>query len=117
MKPTLHPEPSSPSPHGLFGALDLATWIAMLARTGRPGRDVMVLVADEPVRSMLWEIAMKNGFDTFACRTPFEVVDTLVELGDRVECAILDSEAPWSGGLAEFLADEYPLVRRVLLVD
>ena len=78
-------------------------------------RNVMLLVAEEPLCGQLLEMAHENGFDAFACETPLDTIDTLVELGDRVACAIVSSATKWADGLGEFLADEYPHVERILI--
>jgi len=80
------------------------------------GRDALLLVADEPVRGAVWEMATHAGYDVFACRTPLEVVDTLVGAADRIGCVVLESEAGWGNGLREFLAEEYPRLQRLILV-
>ncbi len=43
------------------------------------------------------------------------MIDTLIEIGDRVACAVVSSTTSWGQGLAEFLADEYPTIQRVLI--
>ncbi len=75
----------------------------------------MILVADEPLRGALLELAHLNGYGAFACSTPLDVIDTLVDFGDQVSCAILDDSAGWSAGLPEFLADEYPHIERIAI--
>lgn len=95
---------------------DLATrWVDSLPLLRRQGRDVMLLVSEEPLTGVLLELAYLNGFDAFACRTPLDVIDTLVELGDRVACAVLSTGATWSTGLPDFIADEYPHIQRVVV--
>ena len=89
--------------------------VTLLARPPRDGRDVMLLVAEEPLCGLLLELAYENGYDAFACETPLDAVDTLVELGERVACAIVSSSAKWAEGLGDFLADEYPHVERILI--
>jgi hypothetical protein len=76
---------------------------------------IMIVVADEPLCGILLELADSNGFDAFACETPLDVVDTLVQIGHRVVCAVVASSIAWGEGLAEFIADEYPHVRRIQL--
>ena len=102
----------APDPHPDDGLDD---WLASLPIKLREQRDIMLIVADEPVCGMLLEIAAINGFDAFACETPLDVVDTLIEIGDRVACAVVSSSTQWGNGLAEFLADEYPSIQRVLI--
>ena len=89
--------------------------VTLLARPPREGRDVMLLVAEEPLCGLLLELAHANGYDAFACETPLDAIDTLVEIGDRVACAIVSTSARWADGLGEFLADEYPHVERILI--
>lgn len=93
----------------------LDDWLATLPTKLRERRDIMLIVANEPVCGMLLEIAHINGFDAFACETPLDVIDTLIEIGDRVACAIVSSTAPWGAGLGDFLADEYPTIQRVVI--
>lgn len=89
--------------------------LRLLARPPRDGRDVMLLVTEEPLCGLLLELAHRSGYEAFACDTPLDVVDTLVELGERVACAIVSATATWGEGLGEFLADEYPHVERILI--
>lgn len=105
--PAFAPEPS---PDHSFD-----DWLATLPTQLREHRDIMLIVAQEPVCGMLLEIAHINGFDAFACETPLDVIDTLIEIGDRVACAVVSSTTEWGAGLADFLADEYPSIQRVLV--
>lgn len=89
--------------------------VSLRARPPRDGRDVVLLAAEEPLCGLLQELARANGYRAFACETPLDAVDTVVELGDRMACAIVSSSARWADGLAEFLADEYPHVERILI--
>ncbi|MBV8761112.1 MAG: hypothetical protein JO257_27700 [Deltaproteobacteria bacterium] len=90
-------------------------WIASLPTKLAERRDIMLIVADEPVCGMLLELAHINGFDAFACETPLDVIDTLIEIHDRIACAVVSSQTPWGAGLGDFLADEYPTIQRVLI--
>ena len=90
-------------------------WLASLPTKLRERRDIMLIVADEPVTGMLLELAHINGFDAFACETPLDVIDSLVQIGDRVACAVVSSKTDWGQGLGDFLADEYPAIQRVLI--
>ena len=83
-------------------------WIALLPLLRRDGRDVLLLVAEEPLRGALVALAEAVGLDAYACATPHDVVETLVALGDRIACAVVSRAAGWGEGLREFLADEYP---------
>jgi hypothetical protein len=98
-------------------APDPEAWIASLPLHRQRGRDVMVVVAGEPLSGALLELAHVNGLDAFACETPLDVIQTLLDLGQRVACAVVAASVDWGQGLAEFLADEYPHVDRVLLED
>lgn len=89
--------------------------VTLLARPPRAGRDVMLLAVGEPLCGLLLELAHVNGYDAFVCETPLDAIDTLVELGDRVACAIVSVSAKWAEGLGEFLADEYPRVERIFI--
>ena len=90
-------------------------WIATLPTKLRERRDIMLIVAEEPVCGMLLELAAINGFDAFACETPLDVIDTLIDVHDRVACAVVSSKTAWGAGLGDFLADEYPAIQRVLI--
>jgi hypothetical protein len=99
----------------VYGASEGETWASVLPPPA-DGRDALLLVADEPIRGAVWELATRGGYDVFACRTPLEVVDTLVGAGDRIACVVMESGAGWGSGLREFLADEYPRLQRMILV-
>ena len=90
-------------------------WSSMLP-PALDGHDALLLVADEPIRGAVWELATRGGYDVFACRTPLEVVDTLVGAGDRIACVVMESAAQWGSGLREFLADEYPRLQTMIVV-
>lgn len=99
----------------LYGASEGEAWVSVLPPP-EGDRDALLLVADEPIRGAVWEMATRGGYDVFACRTPLEVVDTLVGAGDRIACVVMESEAHWGNGLREFLADEYPQLQKMILV-
>jgi hypothetical protein len=90
-------------------------WLATLPTKLRERRDIMLIVAEEPVCGMLLDIAHINGFDAFACETPLDVIDTLIDIADRIACAVVSSKTQWGAGLGDFLADEYPTIQRVLI--
>lgn len=96
-------------------ASDPGGWLASLPAQRESGRDIMVIVANEPLCGVLLELAEVNGLDAFACETPLDVIRTLIDIGDRIACAVVSSTTEWGEGLAEFLADEYPSIDRVLL--
>src|SRR5512143_3296008 len=91
----------------LYGASEGEAWVSVLPPP-LGGRDALLLVADEPIRGAVWELATRAGYDVYACRTPLEVVDTLVGIADNIACVVMESAARWGKGLREFLADEYP---------
>lgn len=93
----------------------LDNWLATLPTKLRERRDIMLIVAEEPVCGVLLEIAHINGLDAFACETPLDVIDTLIEISDRIACAVVSSSTSWGAGLGDFLADEYPTIQRVLI--
>lgn len=116
MRPPPHVE--LPPPAASDVALGLESppawgWIALLPLLRRDGRDVLLLVAEEPLCGALLELARLTGFDAYACATPHDVIETLVALGDRIACAVVSRRAGWGEGLREFLADEYPQIIRV----
>ncbi len=94
---------------------DPREWLASLPELRARGRDVMVIVAGDPLYEVFSELAVANGFDTFACQTPLDAVDTLVQVGDRVACALVSSDTKWGEAFAHFLADEFPHVQRILV--
>ena len=99
----------------LYGAAEGEAWVSVLPPP-IGGRDALLLVADEPIRGAVWELATRAGYDVYACRTPLEVVDTLVGASDGIACVVVESGASWSRGLREFLSDEYPRLQRLILV-
>lgn len=99
----------------LYGASEGEAWVSVLPPP-LDGRDALLLVADEPIRGAVWELATRGGYDVFACRTPLDVVDTLVGASDRIACVVMESAVQWGKGLREFLADEYPRLQKLILV-
>lgn len=111
MRPPTHVELSRPAvsdPVPPREALPAWSWIALLPVLRRDGRDIVLLVAEEPLRGALVALAQAVGVDAYACATPHDVVETLVALGDRIACAVVSRGAGWGEGLREFLADRYP---------
>src|SRR3569623_3131156 len=76
----------------------LDNWLATLPTKLSEQRDIMLIVADEPECGLLLELAHVNGFDAFACETPRDVIDTLIEISDRIACAVVSSKTPWGAG-------------------
>lgn len=67
------------------------------------------------LRAALAELGRANGYKVLACATPLDVIQTLLQLGDRIRHAIISSEPRWGLGLPEFLSDEYPDIERIML--
>ncbi|HEY5948171.1 MAG TPA: hypothetical protein VIV40_21895 [Kofleriaceae bacterium] len=87
--------------------------LSSLERARLDGRDLMLIVAEEPLRGRLLELAHANGFQGRSCRTPLDAVHMLVQTGHRVACAIVTSTSEWAARLAEFMADEFPRIERI----
>ncbi len=80
-------------------------------------RDAVLVCAEEPLRSALAELVRTRGYDLVVSTTPLQTVETLLASGDRIGYALIASDLPqgWGHGLCEYLADEYPTIRRAVL--
>lgn len=92
-------------------------WTASLAMDRVDERDTVLVCADEPLRSALSELARTHGYQAHVSATPLQAIEALQDSKLRVRHALISSTLPhdWGRGLHEFLADEYPDVRRVML--
>jgi len=63
------------------------------------------------------ELARAHGYEPRVSVTPLQAVEALLESGRSIGHALISSALPndWGRGLHEYLADEYPHVRRVML--
>jgi hypothetical protein len=86
-----------------------------------PGRtdetDVVLVLANEPLRDTLGDLVRARGYEVRASATPLETVQLLELLKDRLRCAIISSQLPWGSGVWELLVDEYPEIEPVLVED
>lgn len=80
-----------------------------------PDRDSVLLVADEPLRDVLLELAIARGYEPYWFCLPLDAIYCLVRNGDRIGHALIESALPWSEELCGLLAEHYPHVRRILL--
>ena len=80
------------------------------------GTDVALVVAEEPLRSDLVDAARHRGYEPFACATPLDAVQALVRYGEKIAYAILSSAPGWTLPLRELIDEEFPAVRRLMLV-
>ncbi|HET7504121.1 MAG TPA: hypothetical protein VFK02_24035 [Kofleriaceae bacterium] len=77
--------------------------------------DVVLVLANEPLRKMLGEVVRAHGYDVQASATPLETVQLLERLKDRLRCAIISSQLPWGPSVCELLIDEYPDIEPVVV--
>ena len=76
-------------------------------------RELVLVCAEEPLRSALAEFVRGRGYEPRVPATTLQAIEVLIDSGDRIGWALLASDA--GTALHEFLADEYPDVRRVLV--
>jgi hypothetical protein len=91
-----------------------STVVPLLGRAG-PERDSVLLVADEPLRDVLLELARERGYEPYWFSLPLDAIYCLVRRGERIGHALIESDLPWSDELCMLLADHYPHIRRILL--
>jgi hypothetical protein len=87
-------------------------WLATLERAGR---DVALVIADEPLATVIGELYCDYGYDAVAPETPLAVIQTLLSSGGQIGVVIISPDARWAHGFREFLADEYPEIDRLVL--
>jgi hypothetical protein len=75
-------------------------------------RELVLVCAEETLRSALAELVCARGYEPRVPATPLQAIEALIDSGDRIGWALLASDS--GPGLHDFLADEYPEVRRVL---
>lgn len=77
--------------------------------------DIVLVLADEPLRDMLGEAVRAHGYEVQSSATPLETVQLLERLKDRLRCAIISSQLPWAPAVWELLIDEYPDIEPVVV--
>ena len=88
---------------------------AWLAALERPGSDVVLVVADEPLGAVIAELYRAYGYEVRMPATPLDLIQTLLRVGDRIGAAVISPDARWADGLRDFMADEYPDIDRIVL--
>ena len=74
------------------------------------------MIAAEPLRSSLVELARDRHFDVHACATPLETCQVLERAGARLAYAIIASDPPWGRELRKLLDDEHPEIKSIMLI-
>jgi len=79
--------------------------------------EAVLVCAEEPLRSELAGLLVTRGYEPIVSTTPLQTVRSLLESGDRIGFALISSDLPpsWIMGICEYLADEYPAIRRAML--
>ncbi len=91
-------------------------WVSALGPVDDRPRKVALLIADEPLRAGLAEVGRANGLEVVACPTPLDAVQRLEGIRERIGFAIITSTPPWGRELRELLAEDYPEIKRIVLV-
>ena len=104
--------------YGRKGEVSRGT-VAEIGRAGieRSGRDVALVIANEPLAAVIGELYRAYGYDVFAPETPLDVIQTLISADDRIGAVIISPDARWANGLCEFLGEEYPEIDRIVLAS
>jgi hypothetical protein len=89
-------------------------WVASLG-SGRDRR-IALLVADEPLRAGLAEVGRANGLDVIACITPLDAIHRLEGSREKIGFAIISTAPRWGVAFRELLAEDYPEIKRIVLV-
>lgn len=92
-------------------------WISSLASQLKKGRDVVLLVADEPWRQQLVEMLRPIAREVLEPNQLEDAEQILRCRGDQIAAAILSSQSGWGLKLRASLAAEYPEIRRVVLIS
>jgi hypothetical protein len=89
-------------------------WVTALG----PARDrrIALLVADEPLRAGLAEVGRANGLDVITCITPLEAIQRLEGIREQIGFAIISTAPRWGVAFHELLAEDYPEIKRIVLV-
>ncbi|HEU4734733.1 MAG TPA: hypothetical protein VFT22_42875 [Kofleriaceae bacterium] len=85
------------------------------APAGSDESDVVLVLANEPLRNMLGDLVRANGYEVQESTTPLETVQVIERLKHRLRCAIISSQLPWGPGVWELLVDEYPDIEPVVV--
>jgi hypothetical protein len=79
---------------------------------------VLLMIDDTAAQAMIGSVFRACGFQLIARSTPLDAVQCVVD-GSPLRAAVVSAGLPHSGGhdVLDFLADECPRVKRVLLVE
>lgn len=76
----------------------------------------MLVIAAEPLRSALTELARSKHLDVHTCTTPLDTCQALERASARLAYAIISSDTLWGLELRQLLEDEYPEIKSVMLI-
>lgn len=118
------PIPKSRSPgvraHSQTSRIEVSkapAWLSSLVSQLKEGRDVVLLVAEEPWRQQLVDMLRPIAREVLE---PSQLEDAELILrcrGDQIAAAILSSQPVWGVKLRASLAAEHPEIRRVVLIS
>jgi hypothetical protein len=81
----------------------------------RDGHDLVLVLAEEPMRDQLVALVRRSGYHAQACTTPLETVQVLEHKSDRLRCALISPQLAWGHSVGELLDDEYPGIDHVVV--
>lgn len=118
------PIPTGRSPgvrvHSQTSRIELSrgpAWLSSLSSQLKEGRDVVLLVADEPGRQPLVDMLRPIAREVLVASELDEAEQILQCRGEQIAAAILSSQPGWGMKLRASLATEYPEIRRVVLIS
>ena len=118
------PIPKSGSPgvraHSQTSRIEVSkapAWLSSLASQLKDGRDVVLLVADEPGRQVLVDMLQPIAREVLVPSRLDDAEQLLQCRGAQIAAAVLSSQPEWGVKLRVSLATAYPEIRRVVLIS
>ncbi len=82
----------------------------------RPGRDTMLVIAIDPLLSVLADLGRRASLGVQACLAPLDAIHVLECSGARLACAIISTTPPWGLEVRRLIAQDYPDIDRITVV-
>jgi len=76
----------------------------------------MLVIAIEPLLSMLADLGRRASLGVQACLSPVDAIQVLACSGGRLACAIISTTPPWGLEVRRLIAQDYPDIDRITVV-
>ena len=107
--------PGSRGVRGTIEAEAVGPYPALELRV-RPGRDTMLVIAIEPLLSVLADLGRRASLGVQACLAPLDAIHALECSGARLACAIISTTPLWGLEVRRLIAQDYPDIDRITVL-